>query len=381
MRPMRASPGAHASACCFIPCFVFFFMIFALCDGFEMLPRHQNLLQVPAPMFRKVSSVCVSPLPLRKRASRQAQQLPAGMSVVQSRLPSNDEDTASIQQERLDHLTLDEVVMSFEAVLEQFRGVDGTTEAVQEAELCLKLMATRRENLPLNRCRVAPSSLHGLGVFATRDIKKGEIVTLYPGDAVLQWKDDRQDLRDVKVLFGSHVPLLKQDVKKATSEESRAYEILATDTISVVGDPELCDDMSYVGHIINDGSFCDSLEGRVKYERDTAKLMNAEHCLLRGWSGRKLPVHFFTRAARDIAKDEEILVSYSFGYWLARTNMLIAETAAAAKAAFLPSANEPQKGSGLEDEAKIGCAGEASFPSVWSYHRLPCLPKHPNNQD
>ena len=45
----------------------------------------------------------------------------------------------------------------------------------------------RVPGLRLNRCRTQMSTIHGMGVFATRDIKKGDLVTLYPGDAVFYW--------------------------------------------------------------------------------------------------------------------------------------------------------------------------------------------------
>jgi len=76
-----------------------------------------------------------------------------------SSVPSGDSEQRTI----VDDLTLDDVVMSFEAVLEQFRASNSNLSEEAEGEVCRKLMATRLPNLHLDRCRVAPSKLHGLG--------------------------------------------------------------------------------------------------------------------------------------------------------------------------------------------------------------------------
>jgi len=45
------------------------------------------------------------------------------------------------------------------------------------------------------------------GLFATRDIGKEELITCYPGDAVLCWEDaDHSPSRKLEVFFGRHVP-------------------------------------------------------------------------------------------------------------------------------------------------------------------------------
>lgn len=206
--------------------------------------------------------------------------------------------------------------MSFEAVLEQFRMKPHSPD--DEAEMCRKLMSIRLPNLALARCRVCPSPVHGLGVFATRNIRQGELITLYPGDAVLKWKDNCRLTANVSVLFGPHIPEIDQDPAKVLAEQSRAYEVLATETTSIIGNPSLCYDMAYVGHIINDGASCDSPEGRDQYNEETSRRLNAEHFSVTGWSGLKMPLHFGTKATRDISANEEIFVSYSFGYWLTK---------------------------------------------------------------
>ena len=94
---------------------------------------------------------------------------------------------------------------------EPFAASPNSTEAVAEAARVKKrLLRTRFQDLELDRCAVGKSAIHGRGLFATRDIAPGELVTLYPGDALLSWPDGDAASRsagcEIKALFGSHVP-------------------------------------------------------------------------------------------------------------------------------------------------------------------------------
>jgi hypothetical protein len=67
-------------------------------------------------------------------------------------------------------------------------GDDFSTTPNNEEQLVKEtLLSTRLSSLELNRTRVGPSTIEGagLGLFATEDIAKGEIITCYPGDALL----------------------------------------------------------------------------------------------------------------------------------------------------------------------------------------------------
>jgi hypothetical protein len=86
----------------------------------------------------------------------------------------------------------------------------------------------RLPDLRLNRCFVAPSTIAGAGngVFASRDIAEGELVTLFPGDAVLIQDSTAEDssTAPVGVMFGSHVKEVDRDTSRVTSHEARSYE-------------------------------------------------------------------------------------------------------------------------------------------------------------
>jgi len=57
-----------------------------------------------------------------------------------------------------------------------------------EDEVSRKMLNTRLDKLQLSCCRVAESTVigAGMGLFATRAISAGQLITLYPGDAVLR---------------------------------------------------------------------------------------------------------------------------------------------------------------------------------------------------
>ena len=81
------------------------------------------------------------------------------------------------------------------------------------------LLASRIDKLRLNRCRVASSNIHGNGLFATRGIEEGELITFYPGDAVILWLGGQRTEAGVPdetgVIFGAHVPDEQRDVVAA----------------------------------------------------------------------------------------------------------------------------------------------------------------------
>ena len=88
------------------------------------------------------------------------------------------------------------------------------------------LLASRIDKLRLNRCRVASSNIHGNGLFATRGIEEGELITFYPGDAVILWLGGQRTEAGVPdetgVIFGAHVPDEQRDVVAALEYATEA---------------------------------------------------------------------------------------------------------------------------------------------------------------
>lgn len=88
-----------------------------------------------------------------------------------------------------DDLTLEEYILR----LSEVRGHYQRTGELSQEQVCMNMLATRCVGLNLNRCYVGMSTVPGAGrgLFASRDICEGELITLYPGDALLYWKNGR----------------------------------------------------------------------------------------------------------------------------------------------------------------------------------------------
>ena len=93
-------------------------------------------------------------------------------------------------------------------------------QAQQDEVLCSRLAG-----LKLRRVRVAPSLIAdpdaGSGLFATRDIAAGEVVTLYPCDVLLSWPSEaQQGVGDVRVSLGPHAETMRLTEKEAFDPRS-----------------------------------------------------------------------------------------------------------------------------------------------------------------
>ena len=245
------------------------------------------------------------------------------------------------------------------------RGELPPQQSVQEILLSSRLC------LPfLRRTKLGPSRIDGAGrgLFATENICKGEVITCYPGDALLyelpspndelggvdendeevidyyhESDEEEEDGTETIVLWGSHVPLhnIWDEDKVFDGSESTipltSYAVSVDDHYSVMGHPALDDDPAYYGHFANDGAGHLALEGPnspnnsqaaielgldteeddlgvetniAAYVLKSLEVANAWHKSLAGGS------HVVTVATRDITAGEEILVTYGPDYWL-----------------------------------------------------------------
>ena len=161
--------------------------------------------------------------------------------------------------------------------------------------------------------RVGPSTIAGagLGVFANVALPPNELLTFYPGDAVLHWEEDANFEADavvegVPITFGRRVDAAGRArlLQLLTSDAALTLDVFpVTARTSIVADPELVDDPAYLSQYINDvrGPLC--TDGRPA---------NAEHTTLD--DGARVG----TLTTRRIEADEEVLVDYGEAYWEAR---------------------------------------------------------------
>ena len=210
----------------------------------------------------------------------------------------------------------DDASLSVETVQSMFKEVRAhyrKTGEVEEGQVCRNMMVTRVNDFSgrIERCCVQSSEIHGDGLFATRSIEPGELVTFYPADALLVWEDGNRAGSDMMIFFGAHIPQEDRDAADIANERVRHYELYSSPRISAVGDPSRRDDPSYLGHFANDGATCASPAEVAEYQRASSVAANVEAILLEG-------CHFALRAVRPIAAGDEVLRSYGEGYWLAR---------------------------------------------------------------
>lgn len=169
----------------------------------------------------------------------------------------------------------------------------------------------------IHKVEIKESKIHGLGVFAMQDIKKGELITYYPAHYVVLYPEGRMNKGGVKKAYleGKTV----KDHKFECPENARDYEFEINSFYSIAGDPRIYDNLTYVGHMINDGA-----RGHSTYEKYDEKderiynmvvraKCNAQHTFI---ADGLLSVK--TLAMRDIKAGEEILAPYGYGYWKSR---------------------------------------------------------------
>lgn len=175
-----------------------------------------------------------------------------------------------------------------------------------EQEIQSVLYLSRLQSVNLSITYVKNSTIAGLGLFAKTDIQRGEILTCYPGDILLVHDDMGE-----KVIWGAHVQDHLPDV--CIERNIRPEYSLQTshDRWSIVALPQLgYDNTSYLGHFANDGASAPTCPAELaSYVLESQELNNAMH---RSWSS----CHMVTIATKNIAKEDEIFVTYGAEYWM-----------------------------------------------------------------
>ena len=108
----------------------------------------------------------------------------------------------SIRARPAQDLTISDVSAMFQEVRAHYR----SSGEVDEAQACRNLMSTRVKDLRTACCAVRPSPLHGDGLFATREVAEGELLSFFPADALLVWEGGDRERNDCLIFFGAHVP-------------------------------------------------------------------------------------------------------------------------------------------------------------------------------
>lgn len=175
-----------------------------------------------------------------------------------------------------------------------------------------------RKYLPEPACEVRPSSIHGLGVFATRDVEPLRYLTVYPCDGV-SWhpKIGRFQMGNDGMCFGwpEKVSFLERHTYQQEVEPPPGARAMA-----IYGNPLLHDDPHFVGHMINDGATCKSPERVEIYEEISSAKANCSFISIWG----------VMISLKPIKAGEELLTTYGSKYWLTLYNGQVAQAAKAA---------------------------------------------------
>lgn len=169
----------------------------------------------------------------------------------------------------------------------------GTNE---EKNLYQVRLLNNKVPLQMNNVKIDKSGIHGLGVFSIREIHKGDLVTLYPGDIVTLFKDGN-------IFCYINHRIIKQYGTKINLEEMinecRDYQTNGLNDWAMYGHPKFIDDPSYLGHMINDNKDIESINCKLVVLAD----MNCNIFISS------------IQATKDIKIGEELFVSYGNSYW------------------------------------------------------------------
>ena len=221
----------------------------------------------------------------------------------------------AVRRDVPDDLTCEELASRFKDVLAYFASLPADhpnlAQFTENYTPQLSLLRGRLSNLHLNRCRISPSTrtAAGNGLFASRDIVQGELITIFPADAILFRNAEMEEVSGV--IYGI---ARTTGLGSLTDDAARAYEIRISSRHSIVGDPLMVDDAAYLGHIANDGDCLTNGDdkSRTRYSQKSADEANGV------FRDIHQGCHLGLFSLRPISHGEEIFVSYGEGYWLSR---------------------------------------------------------------
>lgn len=149
------------------------------------------------------------------------------------------------------------------------------------------------------KVEIKKSPIHGRGVFATRDIKKGEYITKYCPDKMIFYRDDES----AKVNARCFPYILNHPDGKRV----------------LVGDPESEFDLDHCGFLVND-TYKAVLPDSLDFDENLKAAIDYYETGLRRSNVVLAPK---MHAARNIKKGEELVTNYGFNYWLTRKHHVL----------------------------------------------------------
>lgn len=152
----------------------------------------------------------------------------------------------------------------------------------------------------LDYCKSDKSNIHGIGVFATKDILKNSIITIYPADIMYITYNENSTVQYSKRQGGHCYKNIKN-----------LYSVSFYDDYTVIGDPEFNTDPNFLGHMINDA--VKPIDNNInEYLKKSNELKN---CEIISMAYNDVPYISLIVSTRDIKVSEELFISYGTDYW------------------------------------------------------------------
>ena len=200
------------------------------------------------------------------------------------------------------------------------------SEGISQEERDMQLKV-RMPNLSIARTRVATSSIPdaGMGLFATRDIAVGELVTMYPGDALAMWTPEDgmtlgsgQSIREAFIAvdrpLDSEWAIKWKAQDEAFISQAMGYAVRTGPHRAIIGDPAQRSDAAYLGHMANDAAMCTQPGTATLFYASASEAASNVGLETKGLKG----CHHAVVATKPIASGAEIFLSYGQSYWLSR---------------------------------------------------------------
>ena len=149
-----------------------------------------------------------------------------------------------------------------------------------------------------NLVRIAPSKVHGLGVFAAQDMRKHTCCTAYPIDLLVLHDGGLEPGPRPLVVFSRHHSNSEAEAHKRLKKQLSDYGLNIAVGVEVYADPST-HSPALCGHMIND-------------PRHTGAAANCVECPIGG--GALIAI----LTLRDVREGEELLMDYGERYWQER---------------------------------------------------------------
>ena len=158
-----------------------------------------------------------------------------------------------------------------------------------------------------------------MGLFATRDLKQGELVTLYPADATLTWPaEEGGEDNGVSVRNTAGQSTMSLDEAAPFDFKSRAWDyfVRTSSKLGIIGNPAAVDDPSYLAHLANDSTVCTGPgTSTTQYAIESSLGANVG---LHGGSLNGCAIAMI--ALCPVGEGSELLLSYGASYWMSRSS-------------------------------------------------------------